>query len=162
MARRFRTGQRQHGIDRQRQHAETRGKQRGVADAMDRCDGRVSRRGIESNRVVQTGRHREKQAADLGLAVSHDCEKVQALESRQGGGAVDQRSQGEKHRPDVLQHDPVQLHCPVPRLPFHRLLSARYGRPIVGDVRKARTDSEEKSADIPQAIEKARKDFSRS
>ena len=136
MARRFRTGQRQHGIDRQRQHAETRGKQRGVADAMDRCDGRVSRRGIESNRVVQTGRHREKQAADLGLAVSHDREKVQALESRQGSGAVDQRGQGEKHRPDVLQHDPVQLHCPVPRLPFHRLLSARYGRPIVGDVRR--------------------------
>ena len=128
MARRFRTGQRQHGIDRQRQHAETRGKQRGVADAMDRCDSRVSRRCIESNRVIQTGRHREKQAADLGLAVSHDCEKTQAFESRQVGGADDQRGQGEKHRPDVLQHDPVQLHGPVPRLPFHRLLSARCGK----------------------------------
>ena len=109
-----------------RQHAETRGKQRGVA-------GRMDRRFIKPTKPVRvaiasTAGHRNDAKTHLGLAASHDCEKTQTLGNGQAGGAVDQRRQDEKHRPDVLQHVPVPLSLPVQRLPCHRLLAPRCGR----------------------------------
>ena len=124
--RRSRTGLRQHGVHHQREHAETRGETYSVAGRMDRSLVKPTKP-VRVAIATITG-HRDDAKTHLGLAASHDCEKTQTLGNGQAGGAVDQRRQDEKHRPDVLQRIPVPLFFPVPRLPCHRLLAPRCGR----------------------------------
>ena len=122
------SGQRQQGIDRQGQHPEPRGKQRCIADSMDRREWvgirRINWRDSGLGRSAGIGRHRNDETPRLGLAVSHECEKAQTLDHGQADGAIDTRGQGEPQHPDVLKRRLVQLRFPVTLLPFHRLPSA--------------------------------------
>ena len=118
---RFCSDLRQHRLHRKRQHAETRGKAGSVAGRMDRSLIKPTKP-VRVAIATTTG-HRDDAKTHLGLAAAHDREKMQALAKRQAGGAVDQRRQHEKHRPDVLQHVPVPLSLPAPRLSCHRLLA---------------------------------------